>query len=78
MPLREGSHRILNTHQNVPGVMKSINQIFSERNANIHAQQLATDDKLGYLVTDLDKKLSVEIRDAIASLSTSIRTRILY
>ena len=72
------THRILNVHQNVPGVLRDVNRIVSERNANIRAQVLATDAEIGYLIMDLDKDVSNEVRDDIAALSTNIRTRILY
>jgi D-3-phosphoglycerate dehydrogenase / 2-oxoglutarate reductase len=76
-PLRN-SHRILNVHRNVPGVLSRINRIVADIGANIEAQSLATDAELGYLVIDTDKKLSGEVKAAIESLETSIKTRILY
>ena len=78
LPLMPGTHRILNVHRNVPGVLRDVNRIVSERNANIHSQTLSTDPDIGYLVMDLDQSVSNEVRDDIAALSTSIRTRILY
>jgi D-3-phosphoglycerate dehydrogenase len=78
LPLAPGTHRILNVHRNVPGVLRDINKIVSDQNANIHAQVLATDPEIGYLVMDLDHDVSDSVRRAIAALSTSIRTRILY
>jgi len=77
-PLRPNLHRVLNVHQNVPGVMAEILHILAEHNANIHAQQLGTDDTIGYLLTDLDQSVSDDVKAAIAALPTSIRTRILY
>jgi D-3-phosphoglycerate dehydrogenase / 2-oxoglutarate reductase len=77
-PLLAGRHRILNVHHNVPGVLTAINGIVSSTKANVSAQVLATDPILGYLVMDLDRGLSDEVKDQVKSLSTSIRTRILY
>jgi D-3-phosphoglycerate dehydrogenase len=73
-----GSHRILNCHRNVPGVLRDINRIVSDRNANIRAQLLATDPNIGYLIMDLDQDLARDVKNDIAALPTSIRTRILY
>jgi len=73
-----GTHRILNVHRNVPGVLRDINRIVSEMSANIRAQMLSTDPDIGYLIMDLDQDVSHEVKDAIAALATSIRTRILY
>ncbi len=76
--LRPDLHRVLNVHKNVPGVMAEILHILADHNANIHAQQLGTDESIGYLVTDLDKSVSDDVKAAIAALPTSIKTRILY
>ncbi len=78
VPVVAGSHRILNVHQNVPGVLKDINKIVSDLNANIRGQVLSTDNDIGYLVMDLDQNVSGSVRDAIEGLKTSIRTRILF
>jgi len=73
-----GTHRILNVHKNVPGVMRDVNRIISEKGANIHAQLLATDPQIGYLIVDLDQDVSHAVKDAVSALATNIRTRILY
>jgi len=78
MPIVPDRHRILNVHRNVPGVLRDVNRIVSERNANIQGQMLATDAEIGYLIMDLDQSVASEVRDDIAALSTNIRTRILY
>jgi D-3-phosphoglycerate dehydrogenase / 2-oxoglutarate reductase len=77
-PEQRGAHRILNVHRNVPGVLRDINRIVSDRNANIQSQVLATDPTIGYLIMDIDKNVSEEVRKAIAALDTNIRTRILF
>jgi D-3-phosphoglycerate dehydrogenase len=73
-----GTHRVLNVHKNVPGVLRDINKLVSDRNANVLGQILATDANIGYLVMDLDKEVANDVRKAIAELSTAIKTRILY
>lgn len=78
LPVTKNAHRILNIHKNVPGVLRDINKIVSDRNANIRAQHLSTDADIGYLVMDLDQDLSQDVKKDIAALPTSIRTRILF
>jgi D-3-phosphoglycerate dehydrogenase len=73
-----GSHRILNVHRNVPGVLRDVTRIVSDLGANISAQSLATDGDIGYLVLDTDEQLSQDVKARIEELKTSIRTRILY
>ncbi|MDB4994353.1 MAG: D-3-phosphoglycerate dehydrogenase [Myxococcaceae bacterium] len=79
LPQTKGTHRILNVHRNVPGVLRDINKIVSDRNANIHSQVLSTDPAIGYLLMDLDdNNVSDDVCQAIAALSTNIKTRINY
>jgi D-3-phosphoglycerate dehydrogenase len=76
-PQKEG-HRILNVHRNVPGVLRDVNRIVSDLNANIDSQVLSTDATIGYLVMDMHQDVSSEVGRAIGALVTSIRTRVLY
>jgi D-3-phosphoglycerate dehydrogenase len=78
VPEIRGKHRILNVHRNVPGVLRDINKIVSDRNANITSQVLATDANIGYLVMDIEKDVSDDVYGGIAALETNIKTRILY
>lgn len=78
VPPTRNSHRILNIHRNVPGVLREINKIVGDLGANIEAQTLSTDGDIGYLVLDTNKELSLEVKNAIEALPTSIKTRILY
>jgi D-3-phosphoglycerate dehydrogenase len=77
-PAQRGAHRILNVHRNVPGVLRDINRIVSDCNANIRSQVLSTDAHIGYVVMDLDQDVSNDVYRAVSALPTSIRTRILY
>jgi D-3-phosphoglycerate dehydrogenase len=76
-PLRD-RHRLLNVHRNVPGVLSSINRIVSDAHANIESQILATTPSIGYLVMDINREVSSEVRQQLSALDTSIRTRVLY
>jgi D-3-phosphoglycerate dehydrogenase len=76
-PLRD-RHRLLNVHRNVPGVLSSINRIVSDAQANIESQILATTPAIGYLVMDINREVSNEVRQQMSALEPSIRTRVLY
>jgi D-3-phosphoglycerate dehydrogenase len=78
LPVGKGTHRILNVHKNVPGVLRDINKIVSDHHANIQAQVLATDADIGYLMMDLDQDVSQDVKRGIAALDTNIKTRILF
>ena len=68
----------MNVHRNVPGVLSDINRIVSDARANIESQVLATTPAIGYLVMDLNREVSKEVRVRMTALETSIRTRVLY
>lgn len=76
LPASVGKHRILNVHRNVPGVLRDVNKIVSDLDANIHAQVLATDPSIGYLIMDLDQDVSDSVCAAMQALPTDLRTRI--
>lgn len=78
LPPQRGTHRVLNVHRNVPGVLRDVNKIASDLNANIDSQILATDAHIGYLIMDLEQDVSAEVSRRIAALDTNIRTRVLY
>jgi D-3-phosphoglycerate dehydrogenase len=78
LPMPKDAHRILNVHRNVPGVLRDINRIVSDFNANIRAQLLSTDADIGYLIMDLDQDVSQDVKKAVGALETSIKTRILF
>ena len=78
LPVKTGTSRILNVHRNEPGVLGEINGIISKEGANIEAQFLSTDDKVGYMVVDLSFQHVQRVADQIQALSRSIRTRVVY
>jgi D-3-phosphoglycerate dehydrogenase len=79
LPVKAGETRFLHIHDNVPGVMRRINEVFSSRSLNISAQYLQTDPEVGYVVVDVVGDLDVS--DIIADLQRvegTIKTRFLY
>ncbi|PHX74209.1 MAG: D-3-phosphoglycerate dehydrogenase [Chitinophagaceae bacterium] len=78
LPPQEGTHRILHIHNNVPGVLSEINSTMSENKINILGQYLKTNDEIGYVVLDLDKKLSKNASDLLRLVKGTIKVRVLY
>jgi D-3-phosphoglycerate dehydrogenase len=78
LPLLRDSHRVLNIHRNVPGVLSNINRIVAEMGVNIRSQYLGTMNDVGYLIMDVDRNLSSEVKRKIDALDTTIRTRVLF
>jgi D-3-phosphoglycerate dehydrogenase len=78
LPPQEGSHRILHIHSNVPGVLSAINTQLSKHKINILAQYLKTNDEIGYVVLDVDKKLSTQAFQLLRNVKETIKVRMLY
>jgi D-3-phosphoglycerate dehydrogenase len=78
LPPQEGAHRILHIHNNVPGVLSEINTQLSKNNINILAQYLKTNDEIGYVVLDVDKKISGQAFQLLKEVRQTIKVRLLY
>lgn len=72
-----GTHRIMHVHQNVPGVLRDVNRVIGDANANIHAQLLSTNADIGYLVMDLDTEVRAQVVSELLKLPTTIKARAL-
>lgn len=75
---QEGTHRILHIHTNVPGVLSEINTTLSENKINVLGQYLKTNDEIGYVVLDIDKKLSKNAVELLRQVKGSLKVRLLY
>ena len=69
--------RISNIHKNQPGVLSQINKLISQSGVNIKSQYLATNEQIGYLVMDLEKKNIQKLAETMSDLEVSIKTRII-
>lgn len=78
LPPQEGAHRILHIHNNVPGVLSEINTQLSKHNINILAQYLKTNEDIGYVVLDVDKKISTQAFQLLKEVKQTIKVRMLY
>ncbi len=72
-----GTFRLIHVHQNVPGVLRDVNRVIGDANANIHAQLLSTNPDIGYLVMDLDNGVTGQVTEALLKLTTTIKARAL-
>ncbi|NCT94753.1 MAG: phosphoglycerate dehydrogenase [Chitinophagaceae bacterium] len=78
LPPVDGAHRILHVHKNVPGVLSAINTALSKNNINIVGQYLKTNEEIGYVVLDVDKKLSKKAAELLKEVKETIKVRMLY
>jgi D-3-phosphoglycerate dehydrogenase len=78
LPQYKNSHRFLHIHENVPGVMAKINKVLAKYDMNITGQYLSTDAKVGYVITDLDKKYNQKVIKKLREVEGTIKFRVLY
>ncbi|MGF2733553.1 D-3-phosphoglycerate dehydrogenase [Marinobacter pelagius] len=78
LPSHPNQHRLLHIHENVPGVMSEINQVFSENEINVCGQYLQTKEDIGYVVIDVDKAYSELALEKLRQVKGTIRCRVLF
>lgn len=78
LPKQNNAHRFLHIHKNVPGVMAKINEVLARFDMNISGQYLSTDEAVGYVITDLDKKYNKDVIKALKKIDNTIKFRVLY
>lgn len=80
LPAHPGKHRLLHIHHNEPGMLSQVNEIFSINRINIAAQYLQTNEKIGYVVIDVegDAGASALALKKLKQIPGTIRSRILY
>ncbi len=78
LPAHPGHHRLLHVHQNVPGVLSRINQVFSDNHINIAGQFLQTRGEVGYVVIDVDAAYSDIALARLLDVSGTLRCRVLF
>jgi len=69
---------MLHVHKNIPGVLSKINNIISENNINISSQYLQTNEKVGYVVIDVDADCSKVALEKLSEVEGTIRCRRLF
>lgn len=73
-----GGHRILHIHRNQPGVMAGLNRAIAEAGLNILGQHLKTDERSGYVITDVDRNYDPKGLDRLRDVPGTLRLRTLY
>lgn len=78
LPPQAGTHRILHIHRNIPGVLGEINSRLSNRGINITGQYLKTNDEIGYVILDVESKLSKEAFELLKDVPGTVKARMVY
>jgi D-3-phosphoglycerate dehydrogenase len=73
-----GGHRILHIHRNQPGVMAELNRELSAAGLNILGQHLKTDERTGYVITDVDRDYDPAALRVLKTVAGTLRFRLLH
>lgn len=70
--------RFLHIHKNMPGLLKDINYVFTNKGINIASQYLQTDAEIGYVIVDAECHNCETIVNELKNIPHTIRARMLY
>lgn len=79
LPKGTEATRFIQVHHNAPGAMRTLNDLFTRHDLNIHAQYMQSHLDIGYVVLDVDSPVQdpVKILEEIRALPNTIRARLL-
>ncbi len=79
LPPRPSGTRFMHVHRNVPGLLRSLNDVFGRRDLNIAAQYLQTEGDLGYVVVDAEGPADdASVMEELRRINGTVRARLLY
>ena len=80
LPGHPSSRRLLHIHQNTPGMLLRVNEVFSREQINIDGEYLQTNARVGYVVIDVStsEESALKLKDRLAAIPGTLRTRVLY
>jgi D-3-phosphoglycerate dehydrogenase len=78
LPPQADTHRILHIHRNVPGVLGEINSRLSAHGINIVGQYLNTNPDIGYVILDVESKISKEAFAILKDVPGTLKSRLVY
>lgn len=70
---KQTQSRVLHVHRNEPGVIARMNADFADAGLNIVAQHLQTHGPIGYVITDVDARISPALLQKLRSEPATIR-----
>lgn len=78
LPPLKNAHRFIHVHANEPGVLAQINKTLAEHDINVAGQYLKTNEKIGYVITDINKGYKDDVVKSLKIINGTIRFRVLY
>ncbi|MCS6968707.1 MAG: phosphoglycerate dehydrogenase [Cytophagales bacterium] len=78
LPVLANAHRLIHIHKNVYGILAQINNVLAKHQINIVGQYLKTNEKIGYVITDIDKAYNKDVIRDLKAIENTIKFRVLY
>lgn len=78
LPEVKNGHRFVHIHRNVPGIMARVNQVLADREINIVSQFLMTNERIGYVITDISVEYDKKVLKDLKHIKDTISFRVLY
>jgi D-3-phosphoglycerate dehydrogenase / 2-oxoglutarate reductase len=78
LPSLQKAHRIIHIHENIPGILAKINNIMAEFGCNILGQYLKTNENVGYVILDIERKYPKDLVEQMKNIKGTIKFRRLY
>lgn len=78
LPPLQNAHRLLHIHANVPGVLSKITGVLARHGINVMGQYLKTSEKIGYVITDIERTYSDDFIQELRNIGETIKFRMLY
>ncbi len=72
------AHRFSHLHENIPGMLAKINDLFARHGVNIAGQHLQTRGRLGYAVIDVAAGCDLSIVEELGKIPNTIRARAIF
>lgn len=77
-PATPGRHRFAHLHENIPGMLARINDLFARHGVNIAGQRLETRGTLGYALIDVAAGCDPGILEELRRIPHTVRARRIY
>ena len=77
-PATPQRHRFAHVHENVPGMLAKINDLFARHGVNIAGQRLETHGSLGYALIDVALGCDLGIVEELRRIPQTVRARLVY
>jgi D-3-phosphoglycerate dehydrogenase len=78
LPGQRNVHRLMHIHRNVPGILSHINRVFAKHDINVAGQYLKTNEEIGYVITDINRKYDETVIGDLKGIEGTIKFRVLY